>query len=103
MPQRLAQLIVNSSRSRLTRQDVRMIEPGTVQATNHDLEPAGQFDVDRVVSEAAVGDYDALILSGGPVNPGTLRQDAGAVAFVRDFVTSRAIVTHFAAGAPVPS
>jgi protease I len=57
------------------------LEAGTVQATNHDLELADQFDVDRV-------DYDALILPGGTVNPDTLRQDSAAVAFVRDFVQS---------------
>jgi protease I len=64
------------------------LEPGTVQATNHDIEPADQFDVDRVVSEVSVDDYDALILPGGAVNPDTLRQDSAAVAFVRDFVES---------------
>jgi protease I len=62
------------------------IEPGTIQATNHDIEPADQFDVDRVVSEASIDDYDALILPGGTVNPDTLRLDGAAVAFVRDFV-----------------
>ncbi|MFY9809393.1 MAG: type 1 glutamine amidotransferase domain-containing protein [Pseudonocardiaceae bacterium] len=62
------------------------IQPGTVQATHHDLEPADQFDVDRVVSDASIDDYDALILPGGTVNPDTLRQDSAAVAFVRDFV-----------------
>jgi len=64
------------------------LAPGSIQATNHDIEPADQFDVDRVVSEASVDDYDALILPGGAVNPDTLRQDSAAVAFVRDFVES---------------
>lgn len=64
------------------------LEPGTVQATNHDIEPADQFDVDRPVAAASVDDYDALILPGGAVNPDTLRQDSAAVAFVRDFVES---------------
>jgi len=64
------------------------LEPGTIQATNHDIEPADQFDVDRVVSEVSVDDYDALILPGGAVNPDTLRQDSAAVAFVREFVES---------------
>jgi protease I len=64
------------------------LEPGTVQATNHDIEPADQFDVDRLVSEVSIDDYDALILPGGAVNPDTLRQDSAAAAFVRDFVRS---------------
>jgi deglycase len=62
------------------------IESGTVQATNHDLELADQFDVDRVVSEVSVDDYDALLLPGGTLNPDTLRQNSAAVGFVRDFV-----------------
>ena len=62
------------------------VEPGTVQATNHDLEPADEFGVDRVVSDVSIADYDALILPGGTVNPDTLRQSTAAVAFVRDFV-----------------
>jgi protease I len=64
------------------------LESGSIQATNHDIEPADKFDVDRVVSEVSVNDYDALILPGGAVNPDTLRQDEAAVAFVRDFVES---------------
>jgi protease I len=73
------------------------LKPGTIQATNHDIEPADQFDVDRVVSEASVEDYDALILPGGAVNPDTLRQDSVAVTFVRDFVESGkpvAVICH---------
>jgi deglycase len=62
------------------------LQPGTIQATNHDIEPAGEFPVDRVISEASIDDYDALILPGGTVNPDTLRQDSAAVRFVRDFV-----------------
>ncbi|MBV9163453.1 MAG: type 1 glutamine amidotransferase [Pseudonocardiales bacterium] len=64
------------------------LEPGTVQATNHDIEPADQFDVDRVVAEASIDDYDALLLPGGAVNPDTLRQNSAAVGFVRDFVAA---------------
>jgi protease I len=59
-----------------------------IQARNHDLEPAGTFSVDRAVSEAAVDDFDALILPGGTVNPDKLRLDSSAVSFVRDFVNS---------------
>jgi protease I len=62
------------------------LQPGTIQATNHDIEPAEEFEVDRVVSAVSIDDYDALILPGGAVNPDTLRQDSAAVRFVRDFV-----------------
>lgn len=61
---------------------------GEIQARNHDLEPAGTFTVDRAVSEAAVDEFDAVVLPGGTVNPDKLRMDASAVSFVRDFVNS---------------
>ncbi|MGI8528383.1 MAG: type 1 glutamine amidotransferase domain-containing protein [Geodermatophilaceae bacterium] len=68
--------------------DLLSIEPGKIQAMNHDIEPAEKFAVDSVVSKATVGDYDALVLPGGTVNPDHLRLDEGAVGFVRDFVES---------------
>jgi protease I len=65
--------------------DLLSIEPGKIQAMNHDIEPAEKFAVDSVVSKATVGDYDALVLPGGTVNPDHLRLDEAAVGFVRDF------------------
>jgi len=35
--------------------EVLSVKPGEIQARNHDLEPAGRFAVDRVVSDALVG------------------------------------------------
>ena len=64
------------------------LKTGEIQARNHDLEPAGTFDVDRAVSDASVEDFDALVLPGGTVNPDKLRLDESAVSFVRDFVNS---------------
>ena len=55
---------------------------------NHDIHPSVTFTVDRLVGEASAGEYDALILPGGAVNPENLRQDEAAVGFVRDFVDS---------------
>lgn len=59
-----------------------------IQARNHDLEPAGTFAVDRVVSDVSVDQFDGLVLPGGTVNPDKLRLDSSAVSFVRDFVNS---------------
>ena len=64
------------------------LKPGEIQARNHDLEPAGSFPVDRLVSESSVDDFDGLVLPGGTVNPDKLRLDDSAVKFVRDFVNS---------------
>jgi protease I len=38
---------------------------GEISARERDLYPAGSGTVDRVVSDVAVEDYDALLLPGG--------------------------------------
>jgi protease I len=68
--------------------EILSLESGQIQARNHDLEPAGSFDVDRAVSEVSVDEFDGLVLPGGTVNPDKLRMDDSAVAFVRDFMNS---------------
>lgn len=70
------------------RTDLISIDEGTVEARDHDLEPAGEYPVDLLVGSASVADYDALVLPGGTVNPDKLRLDADAVGFVRAFVES---------------
>ncbi len=62
-------------------------EAGKVQAFDH-LDKADTFEVDTVVADASVDDYDALVLPGGVANPDNLRTDDDAVSFVRDFVAS---------------
>ena len=64
------------------------IHDGEIAARNNDLESAGTFTVDRLVGDASVDDYDALLLPGGTVNPDKLRMDESAVAFVREFFNS---------------
>ena len=64
------------------------IHDGEIAARNNDVEDAGSFGVDRLVGEASVDDYDALLLPGGTVNPDKLRMDQRAVAFVREFFNS---------------
>lgn len=64
------------------------LDDGEIQAMNGDIEPADTFAVEGKVSDASVGDFDALILPGGTSNPDKLRMDEDAVAFVRDFVRS---------------
>lgn len=57
---------------------------GQIQAMNH-IDKGDTFTVDKVVSEANAGDYDALVMPGGVANPDNLRTDKDAVKFVRDF------------------
>src|SRR3954471_6984551 len=64
------------------------IHDGEIAARNNDLEDAGTFTVDRLVGDASVDDYDALLLPGGTVNPDKLRMDQNAVDFVREFYDS---------------
>jgi protease I len=64
------------------------IHDGEIQARQFDLQPAGTFTVDKLVGDASVDDYAALLLPGGVVNPDKLRMDPDAVNFVRDFVAS---------------
>ena len=68
--------------------DLLSVHDGEIQARDNDLDAAGTFTVDGLVTNALVTDYDALLLPGGTVNPDQLRVDPDAVAFVRDFVNS---------------
>lgn len=47
-----------------------------------------EIPVDKVLNEARVEDYDALVLPGGVLNPDKLRQNKDAVAFVKEFLQS---------------
>ncbi|MBB5162632.1 type 1 glutamine amidotransferase domain-containing protein [Mycobacterium sp. AZCC_0083] len=64
------------------------LELGTIDARDHDLLPAGEFRGDREVGDAAVDEFDGLVIPGGTVNADKLRLDRSAVAFVHDFVES---------------
>ena len=64
---------------------------GKVQGWNH-FEKSDQFAVDVPLDSANAGDFDALLLPGGVVNPDQLRTMPKAVQFVKAF---------FDAGKPV--
>lgn len=44
--------------------------------------------VDKTLDEVAATEYDALLLSGGVMNPDKLRANPTAVSFVKDFLTA---------------
>jgi protease I len=67
------------------RTELLSIDSGEIQATNHNINPADKFAVDRRVSDVSTDDYDGLILPGGVANPDNLRMDQGAVTFVQEF------------------
>jgi protease I len=66
--------------------DLISIHDGEIRAKQFDLNEAGSFPVDKMVGEARVDDYDALLLPGGTVNPDQLRMNKDAVGWVKSFV-----------------
>lgn len=60
------------------------INEGSIQGFEH-TDAADTFDVDQLVADADVSEFDGLVLPGGVHNPDALRVDEDAVAFVRDF------------------
>jgi len=63
------------------------IKAGEIQAVNH-MDKAGTYPVDKLVKDAEVQQYDALVLPGGVANPDFLRMNPNAVRFVREFFTA---------------
>lgn len=53
-----------------------------------EMEWGGHVEVTKLVKDADVADYDALVLPGGSMNPDKLRVDEDAVRFARDFMVS---------------
>lgn len=66
---------------------------GKIKAWNHDHWSI-EVDVDKILTEVNVNDYNGLVLPGGVINPDLLRVNADAIAFVKGF---------FEAGKPVAS
>lgn len=61
-------------------------EAGEVQAFENDVEKAGTYQADLALADAAVADFDALVLPGGTTNADQLRLEPDAVALVKAFV-----------------
>jgi protease I len=55
-------------------------------------------DVDKVIDDARVADYDALVLPGGQINPDKLRLEPKVVDFVREFMHSGKVVAAICHG-----
>jgi protease I len=65
---------------------VHLITPkGTTVRGWHHAKPAKKFPIDVKLSKAKPGNYDALVLPGGVMNPDTLRTSKSAIKFVDDF------------------
>lgn len=56
-----------------------------------------EYPVDTPLNDAQAGDFDALVLPGGVMNPDKLRMEPKAVAFVKEFFSSDkpvAVICH---------
>ena len=60
------------------------IKKDPIQAVRH-MDKGDTFEVDELVADADVSDYDGLVLPGGVANPDRLRTNRAAVEFVRQF------------------
>ena len=49
---------------------------------------SGEYEVNKTLEQANEGDYHALVLPGGVINPDTLRQNDEAIGFIRSFFKS---------------
>jgi protease I len=82
------QVELTQPRDALTRHgaevEVVSLRRGSIQGMNL-LVPGRKVDVDRTVETADAGEYDALLIPGGFVNPDLLRQSDRALSFVRMF------------------
>lgn len=67
--------------------DIVSLRRGRIRGVNLH-EPASRVSVDRLLADASVDDYDALLIPGGFINPDLLRQSADAREFVRQFDAS---------------
>lgn len=68
---------------------VHIVSPESGQIKGWDQKDWGDsVDVDVSLSDASAGDYAALVLPGGQMNPDVLRANEDAVAFVKSFATA---------------
>ncbi|MCZ7656703.1 MAG: type 1 glutamine amidotransferase [Xanthobacteraceae bacterium] len=66
-------------------------EAGTIRGWDK-KDWGGTVKVDRALDDVKVGDYDALVLPGGQINPDLLRVDAKAIELVRAFFDAKKVV-----------
>ena len=65
---------------------VRVVSPADGKVKGWDHTDWGEsFDVDVSLDDADAGDYDALLLPGGVLNPDKLRREEKAISFARGF------------------
>jgi protease I len=72
---------------------VEVVSPETGQIRGWDMKDWGHsVKVDRPLEAANAGDYDAIVLPGGQINPDLLRVNEKALKFIRGFYDAGKIV-----------
>jgi len=73
--------------------NVTIASPDGQQIMGWDKKDWGRpADVDMKIADAKCGDYDALVIPGGVINPDKMRMDKTIVALVKEFIDSGKIV-----------
>lgn len=67
--------------------EVVSLEDGSIRGWDQD-DWGDSVEVDAVLGDVLVRDYDALVLPGGQINPDTLRAEDDAVDFIKAFATA---------------
>ena len=67
------------------------LKPGEIKGWDKD-DWGRAVPVDKVLADVSAGDYDALVLPGGQINPDLLRVEPAAVEFVKAFWTAKKVV-----------
>jgi protease I len=71
--------------------DVVALEPGQIRGWDH-KDWGNMVPVDRTIDEISAGDYDALVLPGGQINPDLLRIDRRILELIREMHERKKIV-----------
>jgi len=76
---------------------IASLERGSIKSWD-EKDWGDSIDVDLTIGEVSEGDYDALVIPGGQINPDVLRADKGAVDVVRKFIDSGKVVAAICHG-----
>jgi protease I len=77
--------------------DVISLKSGSIKGWDK-TDWGDNVDVDKVIDDVQVAQYDALVLPGGQINPDKLRLEPSVVNFVREFMNSGKVVAAICHG-----
>ncbi|WP_395331903.1 type 1 glutamine amidotransferase domain-containing protein [Novosphingobium sp. BL-8H] len=73
------------------------LEGGTAKTNNKDLDPGGEYAIDKTFADVSADAFDGLIIPGGCVGADKLRAADDAIAFVKAFFDQKkpvAVICH---------